>query len=83
LKRIGKILARYTAWILGLMKVLGIWGVFVIAFADSALLGMPVDLIVATYVLQDRSRMLLCASAFPKNASRKFINPSSAMNFGR
>jgi membrane protein YqaA with SNARE-associated domain len=59
LKRIGHILARYTAWILGLMKVLGIWGPFVIAFADSALLGMPVDFIVATYVYQDRRRMLL------------------------
>ena len=51
-------LARYTAWILGLMQVLGIWGPFVIAFADSALLGMPVDFIVATYVYQDRRRLL-------------------------
>jgi len=59
LKQIGHILARYTAWVLGLMKVLGIWGVFVIAFADSALLGMPVDFIVATYVYQDRARMLV------------------------
>jgi membrane protein YqaA with SNARE-associated domain len=59
LKKIGHILARYTAWILGLMKVLGIWGPFVIAFADSALLGMPVDFIVATYVYQDRRRFLL------------------------
>ena len=59
MKSIGHILARYTAWILGLLKVLGIWGPFVIAFADSALLGMPVDFIVATYVYQDRSRMLL------------------------
>jgi membrane protein YqaA with SNARE-associated domain len=41
------------------MKVLGIWGPFVIAFADSALLGMPVDFIVATYVYQDRRRFLL------------------------
>jgi membrane protein YqaA with SNARE-associated domain len=41
------------------MKLLGIWGVFVIAFADSALLGMPVDFIVATYVYQDRKRLLL------------------------
>jgi membrane protein YqaA with SNARE-associated domain len=41
------------------MKVLGIWGPFVIAFADSALLGMPVDFIVATYVYQDRGRLLL------------------------
>jgi len=59
LKKIGHILAKYTAWVLGLMQVLGVWGVFVIAFADSALLGMPVDFIVATYVYQDRGRMLL------------------------
>lgn len=59
MKSIGHILARYTAWVLGLMKVLGIWGAFVIAFADSALLGMPVDFVVATYVHQDRGRFLL------------------------
>jgi membrane protein YqaA with SNARE-associated domain len=59
LKTIGHILARYTAWIWGLLKVLGIWGVFAIAFADSALLGMPVDAIVVTYVYQDRRRLLL------------------------
>jgi membrane protein YqaA with SNARE-associated domain len=41
-----------------LLQHLGIWGVFVIAFADSALLGMPVDAIVATYVYQDRRRLL-------------------------
>lgn len=58
MKTIGHILARYTAWIWGLLKVLGIWGVFVIAFADSALLGMPVDAIVATYVYQDRKSLL-------------------------
>jgi len=57
LKKLGHILARYTAWVLGLMKVLGIWGVFVIAFADSDLLGMPVDFVVATYVHQDRKRI--------------------------
>jgi len=58
LKTIGHILARYTAWIWGLLKVLGIWGVFTIAFADSALIGMPVDAIIATYVYQDRKRLL-------------------------
>lgn len=41
------------------MKVLGIWGAFVIAFADSALIGMPVDFVVASYVYQDRRRILL------------------------
>ena len=33
---------------------LGIWGVFVVAFADSALLGMPIDAVVAAYVYNDR-----------------------------
>jgi membrane protein YqaA with SNARE-associated domain len=54
LKTIGHILARYTAWIWALLHHLGYWGVFVIAFADSALLGLPVDAIVATYVYHDR-----------------------------
>ena len=40
-----------------LLQHLGMWGVFAIAFADSALLGMPVDLFVATYVHQDHRRM--------------------------
>jgi membrane protein YqaA with SNARE-associated domain len=59
LKTIGHILTRYTAWIWALLQHLGIWGVFVIAFADSALLGMPVDAIVATYVYANHGRMLL------------------------
>jgi len=59
LKRIGHILARYTAWIWHLLGPLGIWGVFVVAFADSALLGMPVDAVVAAYVYNDRSHFYL------------------------
>jgi membrane protein YqaA with SNARE-associated domain len=58
LKTIEHILARYTAWILHLLAPLGIWGVFAIAFADSALLGMPVDAAVAFYVYQDHRRLL-------------------------
>jgi membrane protein YqaA with SNARE-associated domain len=41
-----------------LLQHLGIWGVFVIAFSDSALLGMPVDAIVAAYVYRDHKRLL-------------------------
>jgi membrane protein YqaA with SNARE-associated domain len=41
-----------------LLQHLGIWGVFVIAFSDSALLGMPVDAIVAAYVYRDHARLL-------------------------
>ncbi|MFZ0320619.1 MAG: VTT domain-containing protein [Candidatus Sulfotelmatobacter sp.] len=59
MKTLGHILARYTAWILRVLAPLGIWGVFAIAFADSALLGMPVDAIVAYYVYQDHRRLLL------------------------
>ncbi len=59
MKTIGHIAARYVAWVLGLLKVLGMWGAFVIAFADSALLGMPVDAAVAAYVYQDHRRLLL------------------------
>jgi membrane protein YqaA with SNARE-associated domain len=58
LKTIGHILARYTAWILHLLGPLGIWGVFAIAFADSALLGMPVDAAVAFYVYKDHRHLL-------------------------
>jgi membrane protein YqaA with SNARE-associated domain len=58
LKTIGHILAKYTAWILHLLTPLGIWGVFAIAFADSALLGMPVDAIVAFYVYKDHRQFL-------------------------
>ena len=58
MKTVGHILTRYTAWIWGLLHHLGIWGVFVIAFFDSALLGMPVDAIVATYVYKDHKRLL-------------------------
>jgi membrane protein YqaA with SNARE-associated domain len=58
LKTIGHILAKYTAWILQLLAPLGIWGVFAIAFADSALLGMPVDAIVAFYVYRDHRQLL-------------------------
>jgi membrane protein YqaA with SNARE-associated domain len=59
LKTIGHILARYTAWIFHLLGPLGIWGPFVVAFADSALLGMPVDAVVAAYVYRDRGHFLL------------------------
>jgi membrane protein YqaA with SNARE-associated domain len=59
LKTIGHILAKYSAWILHLLAPLGIWGVFAIALADSALLGMPVDAIVAFYVYQNHRRLLL------------------------
>jgi membrane protein YqaA with SNARE-associated domain len=59
LNTIKHIFLRYTAFLWGLLKPLGAWGVFVIAALDGAALGLPMDPIVATYVYQDRSRFLL------------------------
>ncbi len=47
---ISKFLAKYSAWIWGLLSPLGAWGVFAIAFIDSALVGMPLDAVVGGYV---------------------------------
>ena len=52
-------LARYTAYLWALLKPLGAWGVFAMAGLDGSLLGMPVDAVVATYVYQNRGRLLL------------------------
>ena len=41
-----------------LLGPLGVWGVFAVAFADSALLGMPVDAVVALYVYRDHRHLL-------------------------
>ncbi len=41
------------------MKPLGIWGVFLAGLLDSAFLGLPVDVVVASYVYNDRVRFLL------------------------
>jgi membrane protein YqaA with SNARE-associated domain len=55
---IKHILARYYVWVWGLLKPLGLWGVFGIAFVDAAFLGIPMDPVVAGYVYSDRARFL-------------------------
>jgi membrane protein YqaA with SNARE-associated domain len=59
LNTIKHIVARYTAFLWALLKPLGIWGVFAISAIDAAFLGLPMDVVVATYVYQDRVRFLL------------------------
>jgi membrane protein YqaA with SNARE-associated domain len=59
LDTIKHIFLRYSAFLWGLLKPLGAWGVFAIAALDGAALGLPMDPIVATYVYQDRSHFLL------------------------
>ena len=59
MKTIKYILSRYTAFLWALLKPLGAWGVFAIAGIDAAALGLPMDVVVAGYVYQDRARFLL------------------------
>ena len=56
---IKHILTRYTAFLWILLKPLGAWGVFVIAGLDGAAVGLPMDVVVAGYVYQNRARFLL------------------------
>jgi membrane protein YqaA with SNARE-associated domain len=59
------ILAKYTAFFLGAMKALGMWGPFTIAAVDAAAFGLPLDPVVAAYVWSDRAHFWL----YPLSAS--------------
>jgi membrane protein YqaA with SNARE-associated domain len=59
LHTIKHILSVYGKWIWGVLAPLGPWGVFAIAAVDAALLGMPMDAIVAGYIYKDPPKMLL------------------------
>lgn len=59
MKSLKTILAKYTVFLWALMKPLGIWGVFVAGLLDSAFIGLPVDVVVASYVYNDKVRFLL------------------------
>ncbi len=56
---IKHILQRYTAFLWGVLKPLGAWGVFSIAGIDASFLGLPLDPVVATYVYSNPHRLLL------------------------
>jgi membrane protein YqaA with SNARE-associated domain len=47
---IKHIIAKYTAFLWSILLPLGIWGPFAIAAIDSAFFGLPLDVVVATYV---------------------------------
>ena len=47
---IKHILARYSQFVWSVLGPLGSWGIFVVAFMDSAAFGIPLDPVVATYV---------------------------------
>jgi len=54
LKTVTHLLARYSAFLWALLKPLGIWGVMAIAAVDGGFVGLPMDVVVASYVYTDR-----------------------------
>ena len=59
MKTIKHIFSRYTAFLWGVLKPLGPWGVLLAAAFDGSFLGLPIDVIVAGYVYTDRHRFWL------------------------
>ena len=56
------LLAKWTALILSLLAPLGAWGVMGFAAVDAALLGMPLDAIIAGYSWHSPRKFLLYAA---------------------
>jgi membrane protein YqaA with SNARE-associated domain len=61
LETVKHLFSRYTNFLWGLLGPLGPWGVFVIAAMDGAALGLPMDLVIATYVYKNPSLFLVYA----------------------
>lgn len=59
MQTIKHIISAYGKWIWGVLAPLGAWGVFAIAAVDAALMGLPLDAIVAGYIYKDPHRFLL------------------------
>jgi membrane protein YqaA with SNARE-associated domain len=58
-KAIGKLLLKYKIFILGVLGPLGFWGAGLVAAVDSGTIPVPMDLIIATYVWNDRKHFYL------------------------
>ncbi len=56
---VGKWLARYKTLIFGMLGPLGFWGVGLISVIDSGAIPVPMDVIISTYVWNDRRHAFL------------------------
>jgi len=59
MKLISEWLLRYKTFILGILGPLGFWGAALISAVDAGTLPVPMDLIIATYVWNDRGHAWL------------------------
>lgn len=61
-KALTHFLVRYKAWILAMLAPIGgVWAVFLAALIDASIFGIPIDPIIAYYVVVDPRRTLLYA----------------------
>jgi len=51
---VTSLLLKYKLYILAMLKPLGVWGAFVIAFLDSSSIPVPMDIVIAGYVWTDQ-----------------------------
>jgi membrane protein YqaA with SNARE-associated domain len=54
-----RLFLKYKLWILAVLKPLGAWGIGCIAFIDAAAVPVPIDLILAGYVWEDKKHFYL------------------------
>jgi membrane protein YqaA with SNARE-associated domain len=59
MKFLSKWLLRYKSFIFGLLGSLGFWGMGLIAVVDSGTIPVPMDVLIATYVWNDRRHFFL------------------------
>ena len=78
MKTLKAIYNRYSNAILHALQPLGMFGVFALAFIDSAAIGMPLDPVVAWYVYNDKlhfwAHVLLAASGFGADGNYRIDN---------
>jgi membrane protein YqaA with SNARE-associated domain len=59
LKKLLHLFDKYKIWLLALLKPLGFWGAGCIAMLDAAAIPVPLDLIIAGYIWEDKPHFYL------------------------
>ncbi len=59
MKHLGALITKWTLVLVAVLKPLGIWGAGAIALLDSSTIPVPMDLLIATYIWNDRRHAIL------------------------
>ena len=59
MKHLAALLGKWTLLLITLLKPLGIWGAGAVALIDSSTIPIPMDLLIATYIWNDRQHAVL------------------------